>query len=621
MNPEGAFSLHLDDGDVVDQPSELFTAFALEGSIIDRFHAMVRRFPAKLAIQDMEVSVTYGELAVLVDRIAALTIAATEGRPGPVAVLLAPNAAVPAALLGVLAAGRAYVALDAAFPGERNKLIMSDADACAVITSSDIAETAPESFPRGLPVIDIHDLSGPDQADPRLRPCADDLAAIYYTSGSSGRPKGVAVSHRILLHWVRLFSETAQITCDDRTLLVFSASVSASYRSIYCALLNGASLHILPPLDLGLAVLLQEIRARGVTIYHSVPTLMRRIAESLGAGERLDTVRICHIGGDRVNWSDVAACRRCFSPRARVYSALSATETGPFVHTFIDDAMRATGAHPPVGRPAAGWTVTIVDDDGAPVADGQCGRLVVTSRFIALGYWQGSNREIRAFPRDSTDPRARVFVSGDRGRRRADGLIEFAGRSDDLVKLHGQRIELAEVESALSALRQVSDAAVAVRRGEDGIPLSLVAYVVLRPGIQGLLPRHVQSMLSQRLPHYMVPPRINVVDELPHLASSKLDRRALTQMDAAQATKTPEPHHDALVDQIADIFESVIGVGAATPEDTVASLGGDSLQEITVFAELERRYGVTISDDMISERATILSIARRIASLATLPGN
>jgi amino acid adenylation domain-containing protein len=613
MNFKDASSLRLDADRSVDQPSVLLAASALEGSIIDRFDAIVRQFPSRVAIQDMEASVAYAELAVLVDRIAAATVAATKGRPGPVAVLLAANATLPAALLGVLAAGRAYVTLDANFPGERNRLIISEAGACAVISSSDITGRAREYFPRGLPVVDIHDLSGSGRPDPGLRPGPDDLAAIYYTSGSSGHPKGIALSHRVLLHWVQLFTDVAQITCADRTLLVYSANVSASYRSIYCALLNGASLHILPPLDLGLAALSQQIRARGITIYHSVPTLMRRITESVGAGERLDTIRVAYVAGDRFKWSDADECRRCFSPNVSVHSGLSSTETGPFIHSFVDDALRPTSAHPPLGRPVPDCTVTIVDDDGEPVVDGECGRIVVTSRFIALGYWQGSVLEIRAFPSDPTDPRARVFASGDIGRRRADGLIEFVGRHDDLVKLHGQRIEPAEVESVLTALKHVSDAAVAVRRSEDGTPLSLVAYVVLRSGIKGLLPRHVQSMLAQRLPHYMVPSRIYLVGELPRLPNFKIDRRALAQMDNARACDNRERHHDPLVDKIADIFASVIRIGVATPDDTVASLGGDSLQELDVFAELERRYGVKVSDEMIKQRPTIRSIAGWLA--------
>ena len=585
----------------------------MESSIIDCFNAIVRRFPSRVAAQDAESSVTYAELALLVDRIAKSTIAATEGRDGPIALLLPSGVTLPAAMLGVLAAGRAYVALDTDFPGERNKEIIADAAACAVISSSDISQEARAFLPHELPIIDVREAVLPTEPGSDLRPGPDDVAAIYYTSGSTGRPKGVAWNHRSLLHWIRVFSQTTQISCTDRTVLLYSPSASASYRAIYGALLNGASVHILSPLSLGVAALAQQIRARGITIYHSVPTLLRRLTENVSVDARLDSVRLVYIGGDRVRWSDVDECRRSFSRDVRIYVTLSGTETGPCIHGIVDDELRPVLTHPPVGRPAPGWTVAIMDDDGQAVPDGKIGNIVVASRFIALGYWQGSGLNIRGFPNDRDDPNARVFSSGNLGRRRADGLIEFVGRADRQFKLHGYRIEPAEVEFALTALHEVSDAAVVVRFNKDGSPLSLVAYVVLGPNIRGLLPRHLQSMLLQRLPRYMIPSRIYLIDDFPRLADLKIDRQALARIDAAQATKLFERQSDPFVDTIARIFESISGIEGATTDDTIATLGGDFLQELDLFAELERRYGFAISDDLVDERATIGSVACWIA--------
>lgn len=583
--------------------------FTESDSIIDRFHAVARLYPSHVAIQDTANSLTYAELADRIDRIAAATIALTKGLSGPVALLLPADIHLPVAMLGVLSAGRAYVTLDAEHPIERNELIGSEAGACAVITCGRLVTDARRLFPAEVPVTDAQDLPPTPPTKLDLRPRPDDMAAVYYTSGSSGTPKGVAWSHRTLLKWISVFSETARVSCSDRTVLLFSPSVSASYRSIYCALLNGASLHMLPPLDLGVAGLVEQIRARGISIYHSVPTLMRRIAESLDVGERLDSVRIVCIGGDRVQWSDIDECRRCFSSDTLVYSILSSTEAGPCIHAFVDEALRSTTAHPPAGRPAAGWKVTIVDDDNRPVADGEAGSIVVTSRYIALGYWQGSNREVLGFPSDPNDPKQRVFNSGDRGRRRADGLIEFIGRDDQRIKLHGHRIEPAEIESALAALPTVSDAAIVVRRGDGGAPQSLIAYVVLQPGIRGLLPRHLKAMLAQRLPRHMVPAQIRLMSELPRLLNLKIDRHALAQLDASFASKASDDHEAKLIAEITELFEEMIGVKGATPEDTIASLGGDSLQEINVVSALESRYSVKVPDDLIELQPSIRFIA------------
>jgi len=580
-------------------------------SIVDRFDSIVRLFPARLAIQDMEASITYAELAASVDQIAAATIAVTQSREGPIALLLSKKAALPAAMLGVLKAGRTYVALDAGAPVEHNNSIVADANACAVISNGDFAAMA-RAFSLKMPIIDLGTLSKFARHSPILQPHPDDLAAIYYTSGSKGQPKGVVWNHRNILHWVKSFSDAAHISCSDRMLLAFSANAAASYRSIYCALLNGASVHMLSPLSLGVPALIEEIRSRGITIYHSVPTLLRRIAELVGTAERFDSVRVAYLAGDRVTWRDVDEARRCFSPDARLFSALSSTETGPCIHTFIDDSLKATTTHPPLGYPAPGWTVTIVDEGGVPVSDGESGDIVVKGRFIALGYWQGSELDVRAFPTDPEDAEARVFVSGDRGRRRADGLIEFVGRNDGLIKLSGHRIDPAEIESILTALDPVSDAVVVVRGNENGIPRSLVVYVLIRAGIRGLMPRHIQALLAQRLPRHMVPSLVYLVDQLPRLPSSKIDRRAIETMDDINRR---ENSHDAspLISEVTDILESVLGVTGATPDDTIASVGGDSLQELGVFFELECRFGIHFPTEMINERPAIRGIASWIA--------
>jgi non-ribosomal peptide synthetase component F len=182
------------------------------------------------------------------------------------------------------------------------------------------------------------------------------------------------LSHRNLLHRVRTFTFAADISSLDRTLLVSSPSVSVSYRSIFCALFNGGSVHIVPPGRVGLAALIREIRARCITIYHSAQPLVRAIAERLGAGERLDTVRLVHVGGDRVRWTDVDECKRCFSPDVRIHMSLSSTEAGPCIYWFVEDAQRDIAANPPVGRPAPGCMVTIVGDGGQPAADGRAAK-------------------------------------------------------------------------------------------------------------------------------------------------------------------------------------------------------------------------------------------------------
>jgi acyl carrier protein len=268
---------------------------------------------------------------------------------------------------------------------------------------------------------------------------------------------------------------------------------------------------------------------------------------------------------------------------------------------------------PPVGRAAPGWKVTIAGDDGKPILDGAIGNIVVASRFTALGFWRGSDLQVLAFPGDPADPAGRVFESQDRGRRRPDGLIEFVGRNDQQIKLRGHRIELDEVEFALIRCAGVEDAAVVVRRDEFDLPRSLAAYVEPSPGHERLRPRDLRSTLRKRLPFYMIPATLNVIDLLPRLPNLKVDRVRLAQMDAVRVAQMVNPIDDPLIAEVAEIFESVLGKVRATPEDNVWSLGGDSLQVVRVAIEMENRFDIAIPPDVFESTQTIRELARWLA--------
>jgi amino acid adenylation domain-containing protein len=606
-------TLPLDYGGPVNVPFEPFPYSALDSSIIDRFDAVARRFPERLAVQDLTRSLTYAELATLVDQIAAVTSGATAQRPGPVAILLKSEAHFPAAMLGVLAAGRAYVPLDADQPIARNQLIAHQAGAAALISSDDLAEEARSLFPKHLPVVDLERLDQSPCKEPIRRPGPDDVAYIVYTSGSTGVPKGVYRDHRSLLHDNLQFTNTLHLNCDDRLSLVFSPSVNVATRNIYGALLNGGSLHILPPLELGSVALGQKLRSRGITVFHAAPTLFRRVARTLGPSDRLDGVRVVFLSTERSHWGDVDEFRRVCPAGSLLYVALASSECTIHVHWFVDDSVRASSAQLPVGRAIADRNVTLINDDGSPVGDDEIGEVVVASPYIASGYWNAPDLTRQAFSVDPANPKVRIFKTGDMGRWRADGLFEWIGRKDEQVKLHGHRIHPAEIENALSAFPEVADAAVVVRRGADGLPRSLAAYVTLRADVQGLLPRHLAAMLQQRLPHYLVPWPIIIVDDLPRLPSLKIDRLALAEMDASRMDEGSRGIENPIIAEVARVFEQVLQITGATGDDNIASLGGDSLLAVDIAAELERRFGVIVSDETMASAHTIQELALWIA--------
>jgi amino acid adenylation domain-containing protein len=595
----------LDYGGPIDRPFEAFPESALDASIVDRFETIVQRFPNRLAIRGPSSSLTYRELEALVARIGAATASVMGNRTGPIGIFLDRDARYPAAMLGVLSAGGAYAALDANHPVERNRVIAEQAGIRAIVSAGAAAEQAATLLPSPVPIIDIDTLV--DLPIPRsaIRPAATDLGYIYFTSGSEGIPKGVPHSHRNMLHMILQYTNALHLGPEDQLTLVYPPSNAAASRDIFAALLNGASLHFLSPADLQPDGLVREIQTRGITIYHSTPSLLRRLAEVLGANERLESVRIASLGGDRVEWRDIDLCRRVFSLDVHMYMALTSTESHLRCHWFIDNALRHTTPRPPVGRPLPDRTLSIVDDVGKPVADGEFGEVLIQSRYIAGGYWNAPDLTTAAFSRDRSDESLVTFRTGDLARRRADGLIEFIGRKDHQIKLHGYRIDIGEIEDA-----RVQDAVVVVRRNDAGLPRSLVGYVEPSTGVRGLLRRDLVSMLIKRLPRYMIPATLNVVDRLPRLPTLKIDRIRMAQMDATRVVQMVNPIDDPLIAQLVKIFDSVLGNVGATAEDNVSSLGGDSLQAVKVALELEKHFGITIPSDVFESIQTIQELAR-----------
>lgn len=609
--------LPLDYGGPVGERFEPFPETALGGSIVDRFRDIVRRFPERLAVRDQSTSLSYSELAKLAGRIGAAAASVAEGRPGPIAIILPNDVRYQAAFLGILAAGRGFVGLDIEHPLERNLRIAKLAKVAAVVSAGDAAEAIGRMSSSAIPVVDVERTREPSRALAYSRIAPDDLAFVLYTSGSTGNPKGAIHSPRSCLRGTMLSTHTLHLTLEDRIALHSSPAVAAGLRNSFLALLNGASLHILPPRALKPAGLVREIRERGITVLPAIPVLFRRLVEALGENERLESVRHVRLAGDRVTWSDFDAFRRGCPPSAFLSILLASSECfSNYFQWFVDGGVRAAGRELPVGRVTPGLTVALLDERGEPVAEGAVGEIVVASRHLADGYWNEPELTARTFFADPDDPAVRILHTGDLGRRRPDGLFEFVGRKDHQIKLRGHRIEPGEIESALCRIHGMRDAAVVVRRDDAGVTRSLVAYCELDAGGRGLFPRHLLWKLSRALPEFMVPADLFVVEALPRLPNMKVDRDRLAELDAVRETAAGDPRGHPVLIEVTGIIETVLGVSGATPEDNLSSLGGDSLQAVEIMAEVEARFGVSVPTDLFAARRNIRDLASWIAERA-----
>lgn len=594
-----------------------FSRGPLEESICERFEIVAERYPERLAIRDREHAFTYAELAAECKRICNL-VSALSASSGPVAVLFGNEARAAAAVLGTLRAGRICLPLDSNHPLERNRAIAVSAGVTAVVTSAAWAADARELLPQG-PVVQIEDSNRVMHTAPLPHPRADDIACIIYTSGSSGLPKGVFQNHRGALHDVLQSIDLARICNMDRVASFYSPAVIAGFRTLFTTLLSGATVEVLPPREFGAAALFHEIVARQISVLRLSPSLFRHIAESGGTDNPLNYVRLVSLGGDRVDWGEFDSFRRMCRRDAQFHVQLGATECWTvYCHWCAEAGLRQVGGYLPVGSALPDRNLSIVDDAGNPSLDGEIGEAVVTSRYIALGYWGDSVPCESAFSVETEDSLCRVYRTGDLIRRRADGLFEYIGRKDQQVKLHGYRIEPNEVEAALKTCMGVKNAAVLVRRDSKQLAVSLIGYVQLGEGAGPLLPRHLLAMLAQRLPSHMLPAQIFMIDQLPWLPNFKVDRQRLAEMDAQAAAQRWRDANSQVITQLIAIFEGATRAACATAEDSILSLGGDSLQTLSIMRLIEQQFGISVEHGAYSSARSIADWACEIAEAEAL---
>ncbi len=553
------------------------TNYPRDATMHELFESVARETPDHPALIADGQAINYAELHRRANAFAGELAARGIGVGSRVGLALKRSPEMIAAMLGTLKRGAAYVPLDPADPPGRRQLLAEQAELDLVV-----GEDGWDRRP------------GPDAG----RPSPAGAAYIMFTSGSTGAPKGVQVSHRNV---VRLVRETNYATLgrDEILLQMAPLTFDASTFEIWGALLNGGSLVLWPDRDIDLGELGRVLATHRVTTLWLTASLLRVVVrDSLGA---LGGLRQLLAGGDVLQPDDIARVRGAH-PRLRIINGYGPTEGTTFscCHT-VPPGPVAEGSVP-IGRPIANTTAYVLDRDLAPVPVGVAGELFVGGDGVALGYVNAPALTAERFLADPWNVGGRLYRTGDRVRWRANGELEFLGRMDRQVKVRGYRVEPAEVESAIAVLPGIRDAVVSTPEDPGGHRLH--AYVVTDGRIDAA---GVRAGLASRLPAYMIPTGFTFLDHLPLGPTGKIDRRNLPPPETvpeagdvvrvASSTQTEE--------RLLGIWEQVLGVDGFGTGESFFDLGGHSLLALKLVHDVNAAFGLDLPVRFIINEPTV----------------
>jgi amino acid adenylation domain-containing protein len=582
------------------------------GSAVLAFREVAAAHPGRQAVVGVDATLTYGELDDRSDRLASLLIARGAGPERTVGVLLPRSADLIVAILGILKAGAVYVPFDPEQPAQRLGRIARDAAPVTTITHAELVGSLPEGTGNEPLVLDRTDWSAVERAEPvALHP--DNLVYIIFTSGSTGRPKGVEVSHRALVSFLNGM-EQGGFFGPPGARLAWNASVAfdASVQE-WVRVFRGDTVAVLTDdMRRDAEEFAEFMVERELTEADMTPSHAQMLIDDLAAiaGERRH-LRL-FVAGEAVPPRLWATLQKLVGDGVvTAMNLYGPTEAAVNVAgTFI-----RPGESPSIGHPLAGVEARVVDAAFEPVPDGTPGELCVAGPYLARGYSARPGLTAARFvPDPLSSEGGRMYRTGDRVVRRADGSIEYIGRTDDQIKIRGHRVELGEIESVVADHPDVARAVMLYQSDGDGGRLSAVLHLHAGGDLAA-----VQAYAAGQLPTWMWPSSWTVVDAIPLTVGGKADRgaliRRLTSTEDAPAEPEPEKETQMKVDAtqtIGEVWCEVLGVEQVAPEDDFFDIGGHSLSAMQVASRLRAGLGVKIPTRMLFEYRTLAAFAAAV---------
>ncbi|NOK74547.1 MAG: hypothetical protein GFH24_608302n1, partial [Chloroflexi bacterium AL-N5] len=577
-----------------------------------------QRRPEQIAIRHHTRTWTYADLAERGPALSQVLLHNGISRGDVVAIQGQRSFGLIVSMFAVMLSGGVILLLDQKLPTQRRHLMMAEAKANHMLL---VDETASAELPDDLAPatvshyrVDMYSgacttptVDAPKTAmvSPDINP--DDPAYIFFTSGTTGKPKGVLGCHKGLSHFLTWQRQTFEVGPHDRAAQLTGLSFDVVLRDILVPLTSGATL-CFPDEDgnLNPEHLLPWLERERITLLHTVPTLAQSWLHNPPSDITLKQLRWVFSAGEPLTDRLVDKWRTTFPQSGRIANFYGPTETTLAKCCYIVPNQPMPGVQP-VGNPLPETQALVLNAAGQPCGVHEAGEIVLRTPFRSLGYMNAPHEQERFISNPfRDDPQDILYFTGDMGRYRADGILQILGRQDDQVKIHGIRIELKEIGSILDQHTDVQQAVVLTREDEDGTK-RLVAYVVAKPTLST---SDLRSFLKKQLPDYMIPAAFVSIDAIPLTPNGKLDRRMLPEAvfdrtDLPETYVAPQTHVEQV---LADIWSQVLKVEPIGIHDDFFELGGDSILSIQVVSRATQA-GIVLTPKTLFEHTTIAEVA------------
>ena len=593
--------------------------------VLSRIEFQTEATPDALAAICEDGRITYSALNRRANQLAHCLIGLGIGSDRIVGVSLERSIDMVVALLAVLKAGGAYIWLDPAYPRARLEFMIDDAKPEVVIIKNSLPEHLPSALGERSFCLDLQAerLSAASIENPAVEGNPDDLAYVIYTSGSTGQPKGIAMGWRALSNLLEWQLNDWTPPAAARTLQFASLNFDVSVQEIFSTLCAGGTLIMTSEETRRDPVaLLRFMLGRKVERIFLPFVALQQLAKAFEAEQIIPAdLRDVITAGEQLQITPQIRALFKALPHCTLHNQYGPAESHVVTALTLGSRPEDWPLLPSIGRPIAGASIHILDEQQRSVADGEPGEICIGGLTVARGYLNRKQLTAERFVRDpfSDDPRERLYRSGDLGRLLPDGNIQYLGRGDHQVKIRGVRVELGEVEAVMSQHPGVLQAVVCVKEQEVG-DKRLIAYLVPNPSS---LPKRddLRCFLESKLPPQFVPSAFIVMPSIPLTPSGKVDRLALTSTPEASVrtlyeveTRDPKPPANAMQSKLIAIWEKLLNKRPIGIEANFFEIGGDSLLAVQLSADIHKKFGRKIPAALIFRAPTIEQLARALST-------